>query len=254
MSTLHYISTNRSVVHTEDLHIPAGHDKFSVVSISFPKSYYNVKDGANTFKLDAVTHTVTAGTYDVDTFVDAINTLISPSTISFSTVTGKMTLTSSASSLIFPSGSLLYKHMGFDEASTNAISGTVTSGYVCDLQALSQVYITCSIVTDSSSHDFADLLATFYVNDKGDYTNVVWYNPQIEMTGKAFKFKTHANIFTPTKFTFLDQNGDELELNGGSVHLTCVSWQSDGDLNGIIKDYIGVRLNGMRMEQLKSES
>lgn len=249
----HYITIERASRKTVDLHIPEGHNTLAVVNVSFSKSYYNVRPGENEFKLDSTTHSLTPGAYDIDEFLTAINTAISPSSVSLSSITGKMTLTSSANELSFPSTSSIWKMMGFAQESTNTISSTLESTYICDLQAITQVYICTDAIRDDSSHQFGDMLATFYVNDSPDYSNIIWYNPKTEMTGKPLRFKLRQNYALPCTFSVLDQSGNLLELNGGNISMTLVSWK-DEDINSILKDYIGIRLNQIRIEEVEKEN
>lgn len=261
-SMIHYISSsNKESGSNEDfvhkINIPNDHNRISLLNVNFPKSFYLVNSPSNTFKLDAVEHTVNEGVYSVDSFVTAVNTLITPDTIAFVERTGKFTLTSTASNLIFPSTSKMHLLFGFDLGSTNAISTTLTSSYVVNFQALSRLYVLCDLCMDSGSNLFANLLHTFYTNNDPDFSSIEFHNPEIVLSAKKLTLpdsKTQTGSRSVTaNFKFINQNGDVLDLNGSGIELSVVTWRSS-DMNELIKRYINFKIHQFALEDTYKNS
>lgn len=247
--TLHYIEATSSS-YTTALHIDKAEDYMSLVSISFPKSYFLVNDGTNTFFLDETEYTIPEGNYNISTFVSTVNNLITPSTVSVSNITGRLTLTSSETELIFPESSKLYRLFGCSEGSTNTIGGIFVSPNVINLQALNRVYICVDEVVDSSSHNFGNILSTIYVNSTSDFSNVVFINPEIQETARPLRKSWSERLYNQDfTFRFIDEDGEYLNLHGGTIVL-CVKTFKKPRLEELLRNYIDVRLKDISLSML----
>lgn len=237
------------------LKIPHSHNKISLISCSFPKSFYLVESGKNTFYLDGDDYTIPIGNYSVNEFVTAVNNLLTPSTISFNTRTGKLTLTSSASELIFPANSTLYKLFGFDKESTNTIGGSLESTYLCDFQALSSVFVITDLCVDESSKIYDNTLHSFFVNTSSDLSYIGYENINPISTSK--ELTTHNIGKTDVQninayFRFLDEDGNILDLNGLHIDLVCVTYISEERRNvmsNLFKRWVNFDINRFQEER-----
>ena len=263
MSLIHHLySENRSQGTTTDFMVnfrcPSNHNRISLVSCCIPRSFYGVESGHNTFRLDAITYTIDLGNYSVDTFLASVNTAISGNGVmSFTRKTGKYTITTPASQLIFPITSRLQTFFGFPSATTlvNGISGTITSTIVVNLSGLSTVYITTNLVNSGKGDGYDNTLSTIFVNNSVDFSNIVWYNPQIQNTALPLNIGTgkQVNMINyDINLKLLDEIGNTVDTNGQDIRLVLATWR-DNDMYSLLKNYIGVRLSEIENGLIRSE-
>lgn len=224
--------------------IPFNHNRISLVSCAIPKSFLLVNSPANTFKLDATTYTIPVGNYSIESFLTEVNSQITPDTIAFSSLTGKITLTSTASELIFPATSKLHKLFGFDAGSTNAISTTLTSDHIVNFQSLTHVRVICDVVSHRGHG--SNVLHTFYTNTAPDFSVIFYENPQIHELGKIMT-NTHSEdddkmITHEIGFKLLDGDGNVVNLNGLDWELCVKTWREPGDIYPMLKAYFRIKL------------
>ena len=263
MSLIHHLySENRSKGTTTDFMLnfrcPSNHNRISLASCCIPRSFYGVETGHNTFRLDLITYTIEAGNYSVDTFLSAVNTAISGNGVmTFTRKTGKYIITTLASQLIFPASSKLQNMFGFpsDTISVNGVGGVITSSIVVNLSGLSTVYITTNLVNSGKGDGYDNTLSTIFVNNSVDFSNIVWYNPQIEHTALPLNLsnaKQTTMINYDINLKILDELGNTVDTNGQDIRLVLSTWR-DNDIYSLLKNYIGVRLSEIENGLIRSE-
>lgn len=257
---LHYINSDTRTEGTASnfkhgINIQSGHNRVSLVSISFPKTFYIVTDGANTFSFNGIEYEVPPGNYSVEEFATTVSALVPSFDMVFSQTTGKFTITAAGTPLAFSTSSNLHKLFGFSRGSSTLVQSTIVSPNVVDFQGLSEVFVNSDISRDSSKHNSASLLNTFYVNSEPYNSAVVWYNPQIDHTSKPLSFHTEHStgmIHMETRFTILDQDMNEIDLNGLNFSMVLRTWREE-NTESLIRDYIQMQSHKLLLKHMKEQ-
>lgn len=218
------------------LNVPENHDRIALCTCAFPKSHYLVRNGANTFVLGGVTYTVPPGNYAVNQFVTLVRSLLPEGTsLTYEKITAHLTLSAAGlSPLVFPDTSTLYNLFGAEYASSNAFATTWESSRVLEFQSAGLVYVTCSLVVDQSAHGsgYADLLGVIQVSQAPDYAWVAYVNPCPEQTARALLPTAGP---TAAIFRLLDEDDQQLDLNGQEVVLQVRTWRAAPDLYMLVR-------------------
>ncbi len=203
------------------------YDYVSVLQVSIPKTFYNVQSGQNTLTLTenigaSVTVTFTPGSYSYRNFATILAsklTAASPNgrtyTVTIPTsepVTGKYTITVSTGSftIAFPVTSYMYKHLGFESASTNASTGTsLTSVNICVFQDVPSLYICSDLIVSHIQEINSNVLEAVFVGQTPDFGILTWNNTAPELTAK--KIRGSNDI---VNFCIMDVDQNILSTNG----------------------------------------
>ena len=269
--SLHYLDLTESGS-VQTLHVESNHNRIALISASIPKTFYLVDDNYNTFKIDETTHTIPEGNYTIDTFITAVDSLITPDTISFSDLTGKLTITSTtATTFEIPTTSRLGPLFGFADGSSHTFTdNTVTSRYIVNFQSVNQIYINADIVRDNSHGTSFNLLHTILVNDQPSLNFINFTNPTPSQTAKRISFATpdptkivpdNRPGFTQiaSRFQLFDQNEDLIDFHGATVSLILRTWcdhNPDSEISKLpplLKD-LGIMLRKYFIFQLSKHS
>lgn len=201
-------------------------DSVCLKSCSFPKSWYIIQAGYNTFTLReaSVNYTITIppGNYNTRSLTTEISLLLTSATVSTYTYvadialstevqTGKILFSVSGNagaqpSLIFGASSP-YLQLGFAAGSTNVFVGdTLTSTNVIYLQQANDI-ILVSDVCKQNNGDYP-ILQALYINSP-DFTSILYLCPDVG--GYACDLNYHSSTY---RFTLMDHDGRILNLNG----------------------------------------
>ena len=257
----HHISSHTKISGTQsefihEINIPSDHTHISLVTIQLPKTFYGVAENHNFFNLDGQTYTLPHGNYSVTTLIQTLNTLISPTVVSFNRSTFKLSFTGgNRASLSFPGMSRLWRTLGFDEGVVNLFSNdSLTSTNVINLAAIQQVSVICDLVNDLSVTSWGNSLATVYPNSSPDMSFIWWSNPQVKYTGKMLKqssSKSNQMITYNARFSVIDDHEHAIEFNGHDIHLILYSWKEEKHYDMIKSFLSGILsiLNENRIQQ-----
>lgn len=232
-----------------ELLIPSSHDRVSLVSANFMKSFYTITDGENTFKINSTTYTVPEGSYELQDFIDEVNTLITAvGTLTFSNLTGKMTITSSTATTFTPQS--LCKYFGFEDTIYNFSSQTVTSINICDFQKYDELYLTTDIVATNSINVFDNVLHNVFVTSVPYNSDIYYENPQIKETSKELVINrpyiqdsVDRLIKRVVQFSLIDKDGNVIDLNGQDLRLVITTYINyEKKTFTMLKEYLKFRL------------
>jgi len=183
-----------------------------LTSFTCANSIYNIDSSNNSITIDSTTYTITAGNYDNDTIVTAINAVI-PQTISFNE--SDMTFTISDSSSFTINSCTLQKVLGIKD--DIPFTGTsITGSHICDLAGVTNFQIklkNLSMNNLTSSGDLTNVIAN--INNNVNYGDYIFYTPS-EIIYHAINDRNIKLI----ELEILDQSGNEVQLNGSSFALT----------------------------------
>ena len=229
--------------------LPSSHDFDSVVLLqgSFPKSYYVVRSGHNSFTLtegvSSATITLTAGNYTMAAFRTALQAALianSPSGYTYAVTmpsfnlavnTGKLTYGVTGNggtqpSFFFPTSSLLYHQMGFDYNSTNTFAASsLISTNVCNFNTVRGLIVKADCVEGEgvSTPIGSNVLQEILSFNTYDFSNIGFANPAAEYSAKRLKKGTGKTF----NFKITDLDDNVLEFNGQSCNFTLAFFKRD---------------------------
>lgn len=199
----------------------------SVLQVSIPKTFYNVQSDQNTITLTenigaSATVTFTAGSYSYKNFASILATKLtaaSPNgrtyTVTIPTtepVTGKYIITVSTGTftITFPITSYMYKHLGFESASSNASSGTsLTSINVCSFQDVPSLYICSDLINSHVQEINSNVLEAVFCGQTPEFGILTWNNTAPELTAKQIRGPNNV-----VKFWLMDVDQNIISTNG----------------------------------------
>lgn len=232
--TLHYVSSktcihmDRTTSFSHELRLDPSHNRISLISCSFPKVSYTVDTPSNRFALDATVFELPIGCYSARELCVELCLLVAvPGFATLNARLGMIAFTHpTAATLSFPADSLLHNLMGFEAGSVNSfVGGTLLSTNIIELQPVSLVHVTCSVVEDGSGAVYDNLLQCFPVNDHGDFAWVNHVNPDVEATSKRLVRQNQTGLaIVPVWFAFYDEDSRLLNLRGLPVFLQVRTW------------------------------
>lgn len=212
-----------------------------VTKASIPKSFDNVPTGRNTFTLREgatdIKITVPVGTYNAVDFKTTVQQLLNAATVNayvytvtFSTRTGRYTVTSTGnSSIITPDavGFGIHTLLGLAANSTNATP--VTSTNKVNFQLTSAVQLRSDVV---SAND--NVLAPIYAAETEYAASIVYQASDMDTLAKPMAQKNNGAY----RFYVTDVDGQILELNGGTVVFELLAYTP---LAHLIRAYMRMR-------------
>ena len=225
------------------------------LSATIPRSYYLVRSGLNTFKIDegggkTATVTVPAGNYSATSFKSAVGTLMtnaSPNaytyTITLSLVTGKFsyTCTGVTSIIMFAAAtSTLYEQFGFTANSTNVVPATSTN--VVLFQSKNTLQIHSDMIDDGQT----DILQEINTSGTTDFSSISYRCPEALMYAKQLRTNS-SNVF---QFRVTDEDGLDLELNGLNVVLAIKLFQP---IEYLIRTYLNWKITDSEYMMIQNE-
>lgn len=254
--------TGTSSNFTHSIKLPGNvqYDHVALLQGSFPKSYYLVQSGNNTFTLtegkSSATVTIPAGNYSMNSFrtvLQANMTSASPTSYVYAVSqpatataasTGKYTYTVTGNGAVqpvisFPTSSTLYLQMGFDSTSSNAfVASTLTSTNVVNFNSTIGMIVKSDIVDAANSdggHGSGVLQEVFSFNTS-DFSNIGFSNMNVLFSAKRLKGGT---LPMSAQFTITDTDDRIINFNGGSVNFSLVFFRKD--------DYHDLALRDLKM-------
>jgi len=193
------------------------YNQVSLVNAQIPRSYYTVNDTNNLLVLSTGSYTLINGNYNATTFNTMVSSLIGASfTMSFSTSTGKYTLSKTGGFSILES-TTCYKLLGIAKSTTYTTTSSLTMPYLCNFLGPNRIKIKSSVFKtenlDSSVNGHGELLETIAVNASQysliTYENIVGFKNTVANTDINFIDIT----LTDELDNILDFNGVDVGLN-----------------------------------------
>lgn len=246
-SVIHSISsdsaesgTSGNFVHK--MQIPSWHNRISLLSIQVPKSFYLVQSGKNTFQLNSTTYTIPVGNYSCAQFVTAVNNLITPSTIAYAPLTGKMTISSSAATITIPSR--LCRLFGLQQGTSSISAGTLVGTNVVNFTICSQLWLLSDVSYDGSIGAYSNTIYHINVNTSADMSYITWDNPDPRSTGKILTTfsgtQNRQDIFRTVEFRILDEDEAPVDFNGLDVSIVLLTFFEPPLLADMFKEFASV--------------
>lgn len=223
------------------------YDHAVCLAASIPVSYYMIQDGYNTFKLTEASGdkiiTVDEGNYSIANFSNKIKSVLNANSsyiynTSYSTITGKITITVSGNSIDQPVltmlGSNLYKYFGFSIGSVNAfLNNTLTSTNVCQFVNEETLYIHSDLVQNNDDN----VLQEVYASSNLPFSTVAYLASAPFAYGKRINTNKN-NIYN---FYLLNENDEPINLQGCNMSLTILLFKKTDD--SLLKEYIKYQLS-----------
>lgn len=242
--------------YTIDLPQTSQFDSVVMLQGSFPKSYYVVRAGYNSFtlteSLSSVTITITAGNYTMSAFRTALVAALNANSPngytyaitmpSFNTAvnTGKYSYSVSGNSGVQPRFSfstvtLLYKQMGFDWASTVSFSGNaLISTNVCNFNTVSGLLVKADCIDGEGIGTAVgnNVLQEVLSFNTSDFSNIGFANPAPEFSAKSLR----TGVSRTFNFKITDLDDNILDFNGQSCNFSLAFFKRDNFNELSIKD------------------
>lgn len=224
-SRIFYINSENRIEGTSSnftyrLETGANFDTCCVLAMNIPKSYYLVRDGYNTFKLDGQPITVPAGNYSYVNFASTVIPLIAAHgvvlTMKLDAITGKYGFTVDRPVTVEFS-SQLAQQFGFDEHSVNHWSGTFSSKNVLNFNSTTTLFLHSDMVDDASS-----ILQEVYSDNVVPLANIS-YRCAYPMSSKKLS-KQGSTVFN---FSLTDEHMQEVFLNGHDICVTLLMYKKE---------------------------
>jgi hypothetical protein len=228
------------------------YDYVCLLSAVFPKTYYLVQEGYNTFTLSEngtnTTITVTPGNYNYKSFATYMSALLTSSSSqgyvyvlstpgSSQAQTGKYTITVTNNGavqpkLIFSANNNLHEQFGFSRASTNSfVASTITSVNVVNFQIEPALYVHSPDMVDNKGDD---VLAVVF-SSSPDFSSIVYDCPQIEARSK--KLKSISNTY---EIAITDEDKIPIDFNGNNCILEILFYKKD-NINDLWRTFLEIQ-------------
>jgi hypothetical protein len=219
----------------------------SLLQASIPKTYYLVREGANSLILTEDSSTVsidiTPGNYSMHSFRSVLQSLltshspngytyiVSQPNTSTQSSTGKYTITVSGNGLIqpiisFPSSSGIYAQCGFAEGSSNQFAAdTLVSSRVVNFNNITGLMVLSNMIEGigADSRHGSAVLQEIYQFNTTDYSNVGFQNADPLNTAKPL-ISSHPDV---VEFSITDLDDNVINFNGGSVNFSLIIFKKD---------------------------
>lgn len=248
--------TNENFVYTMSLAPDEYYDHVCVLFANVPISYYVVRAGFNTFKLQELTTTVTItippGNYSAASFISVVVPLInaaSPNTWiynisinnNFTNVAdGKFYYTVTGNGVNQPSiitTQNVYNQLGFNQNSTNTfVSNALVSTNVLNFIPESTMYLYSNLI-ETKHNNTTNVLQELYGENNTNFSNLVYQCTSVEGYSKRIK-QPFSNSFS---LQLLDEYENVMNLNGQPFFVTLLFYKSN-DVFDIIKRFIKYNL------------
>jgi hypothetical protein len=199
-------------------------NKASVVICEVPKSYYG-SGAALTGEIDS-TDVFTLATdkfWTATTFAADLETALNASasavtfTVTYSSVTGKLTIDGDAGFTIETADALLAKYMGIekDVILTDVVT-IVTSTKICNLQRFDTLFVNCSIISNNNS----PRLVALFPSGTPDLAFIGYTASDTDLNSVSLT----NNGQTSCHIDIVDKNGAAVDLNGLDCRLVLAVW------------------------------
>lgn len=220
------------------LFLDSSHNRISLLAAQIPRSWPLIRSGDNILYLDSTPYTLTPGSYSATALATYITSLISPSVLSFSLVSSRNTLTSSASTISVPSPRLR-RILGL-AATTTAIGGAVTFQNCVFCTSCSQVWVCTNLVQNDSVGDaVGSALSHIFVCQAPDQSLIAYQNAAPRESSRALNvtqgFSSGGAI--TCQFKLLDSLEESLDLQGLPVDLVISTWREDPSVYSLLYEW-----------------
>jgi len=230
------------------------YNKVCLLQASIPKSFYMIQDGEHfTLQEGVLTAqiTVSSANYTRKSFAAVLQTSLttnSPNGWTYvitytnsSTLgdTGKYTYTVSGNGgaqpiFTFANDNGMYRHMGFDETSSNTFVGdSLISTNVINLQRDTTLFIHSDIVRGDNSN----ILQEIYAADSPDYSSVTFLQQDVEAYSKDISFSS-SNTYN---FYLTNEYSEKIDLNGQNFDFTILMYKSN-DIHDMIRQFMKFKI------------
>jgi len=205
---------------------PEKFDRVVVLSASIPKTYFLVQEGQNTLTIteNGIQRLITLpeGNYGNNTFMPSLISLLNTGSVLYSFIinpaTTYITITATGgafTSLDFPPTSALYRQLGFDYDTNNAvIDNTITSKNIPLFQLTNCVYIKSNLCYAQGSQLSANILESINASNQPNLYYIEYQcTTDLQLTAKKYDYAQIAVNFQIT-------NSDGFILNTGGLPVT----------------------------------
>lgn len=205
------------------IEIPDGHHIYlSLQNATIPYSFYSISSSDNTFSwgLDGsgvTTYTIPEGNYNVTQIIDVMRSIMgSAYTISFSSITSKITITHSTNNFIIYSGS--FNHIiGFSKSTnTTSVGLTLTSRDCVNLNQIRALNIEVNFPTynvNVAQPNNGNIMATIPVF-VAPFSIITYQNPN------NFRTNLYVNKLDQIQIKIFDNEARLVNMNGINYQMT----------------------------------
>ncbi len=200
-------------------------------SIQIPRSYYVINARNNVIQLTAGTGIVAPGNYSINTLIVALTTVANavgggPYTITYSDITGKLTIASGAAFQVLTTApNNICFCLGFSVDSAIAVSNT--GDKVVDISGPNYLIVKSQALTQyrakqcvgPDGRDNKSILTSVQINTNPSIINInspIYHTATITINGKPQRIPQDLD------FQLYDSDGNLLDLNGGEWTLQLV--------------------------------
>jgi len=202
--------------------LPQYYIHLSVKHAVIPYSFYNVNKTNNTLIIRSFsipfsysslqTITLSIGNHNVNTLLSDLKSKIdSHFTITYNSITNKMTFTNSLYDFCLVSSSTCLEILGFGTTTTDIYDNglSLTSLYVMNLQPVQCICINSNFISNSitsGNQNNGTIIASMPINNQ-PFTMITYSNQT------NYKINLFSNVFNRISIKFQDQNGNLIDLN-----------------------------------------
>jgi hypothetical protein len=222
-------------------------DKFThavIIAANIPLSFYNVRNGINSFTLieddQEVTITLTEGNYNYLTFRTNIIALLNANSphgwkygMGFSSTVAKYSFTVTGNPSEKQPSITVYNHLsrqfGFTRGKHDFVGNKAISDLIINFMPENTVYIYSDII---SSED--GILQEMYNNNTVPYSTMVY---KLNTEPKAYAKKLRTNNSHIYNFTIYDEENNIMNMNGMNVMITLLLYRED-NINELFKHFL----------------
>lgn len=189
-------------------------NKCAVVVCEIPKSFYSLDSSStNTFLCNATTITIPKDVfYTASTFASAVQTALVSGmgvamTCSYSSTTGKMTITHPSTTFTITATGVLAKYLGLVSSTTTSSTGTsLVCTNISNMQRFDVLYIRASSVQNNNDN----VLLTIYPGLSTDLSVIQYSNVDSSIHNCTIE-GNNTNIMN---FSLQDKDNNDVNLNG----------------------------------------
>lgn len=218
-----YCEYNLPLIEIDNQH----HFILSIVNASIPYSFYNVNVNNNKIQwiedpyISFIEHLayIPFGNYTINQLVQELNIILSPLQVTYNNITNKMSITHPTSSFAFyTSNNTCFELIGFSKINHfSPISPRlITSDTCCSLFTTRSLCICSNIHTDNvhiNMPAMQSILGNIPVNAPPNGI-IIYTNPN------EFKNNLYSNLLKSVTIKFVDQDGNNVNLNGCHYSIT----------------------------------
>jgi len=206
-------------------------NKVSVIMLEVPKGYYAQDADAPLTGFvddtDAFTMLPFAGKFwDADTFAVDLKTALETAsaktfTVTYSAITGKLTITGSADFTFKTSNETLGKYMGipYDNVEIASAASVLTSTNIVNMQRYDSLYVNCSIIANNGN----PRLLTLFPSQTPDLAYIGYTAPDMDLGAVILSNNGTDNAHV----TLVDKNNKAVNLNGLNMRLVLTMWNEE---------------------------